>query len=117
MQETNRESYSIAARLSIVWAVTLSILTIIEWRQLDRDPLEREILSPFIERQITVHVGQSAYTADEFKKSTASSPEQADKARFEVEFHFNGPLFLLCFFAPVAAFHGVSGLLHRWRKN
>lgn len=117
MQKTDKEAYSIAARLSIVWAVTLSILTIIEWRQLDRDPLEREILSPFIERQITVHVGQSSFTADEFKRSAASSPEQADKARFEVEYHFNGPLFLLCFFAPVAAFHVVSGLFNRLRKN
>ena len=47
-----------ATHLSIVWGVTLAVLTLIEWRSLDRDPIGQQILTPFIEREISVDVAR-----------------------------------------------------------
>jgi hypothetical protein len=86
-----------------------------EWRQLDQDPLNRQILSPFIERQVTVHVGRSATGPDVFDREPAGQDTESTKTRYEVAFRFNGPLFLLCFFGPVLAFHALALLLQRLR--
>ena len=109
--------YSGAARLSIVWAVTLAILTLMEWRQLDRDPLNRQILSPFIERSVTVHVGHASMALDEFESGSKEGNDQGANTRYEVDFGFNGPLFLICFFGPVIIFHALAKLIERVRKN
>ena len=109
--------YGGARHLSIVWAVTLAIVTLVEWRQLDRDPLNREILSPFIEREVSVHVGNSRMTLDEFDGRDAGPARNPTETTYEVQFHFNGPLFLITFFGPVAAFYGFALLWGRLRKN
>ena len=113
----NKPVYGGARHLSVVWAVTLAILTLVEWRQLDRDPINREILSPFIERQVTIHPRQPGIKIEEFEDSPAVTDIDPNKASIEVAFHFNGPLFLLCFFGPVAAFYGIALLLQRLRGN
>ena len=109
-------TYSGAARLSIVWAVTLAILTLMEWRQLDRDPLDREILSPFIEREVRIQGAERYQGIDDLGGSAPPADRQAGKPTYIVEFHFNGPLFLLCFFGPLAVFHGVAHVLSRLRN-
>ena len=107
--------YGGARHLSIVWAVTLAILTLVEWRQLDSDPLNREILSPFIERQVSIRPGQPGVAVDGIDDFPVVADVDTSKTSIEVEFHFNGPLFLLCFFGPVAVFYGVALLLQRLR--
>ena len=107
--------YGGARHLSIVWAVTLAILTLVEWRQLDGDPLNRQILSPFIEREVSIRPGQSGEATDVIDDFPSGSDVDTSKTSIEVAFHFNGPLFLLCFFGPVAVFYGVALLLQRLR--
>jgi hypothetical protein len=107
------DGFNKATHFSIVWGVTLAVLTLLEWRSLDRDPLGHQILTPFIEREVTVHQlprqdGQLLDFSDE------APPEAASKTQYEVEFHFNGPLFLLCFFGPVLAFQGLGWLARRY---
>jgi hypothetical protein len=109
----NKPVYNGATHLSIVWAVTLAILTLLEWRNLDRDPLGREILSPFIQREITVSKARADGPVDSLDSSAKEG--EPEGLQYEVEFHFNGPLFLLCFFGPVVVFHGVGQLLVRLR--
>ena len=106
------QGYNRATHFSVVWAVTLAIITMVEWRNLEQDPLERQILSPFIQREITVSMAQSG-GADEFDTLETTA---ADELQYEVAFHFNGPLFLLCFFAPILLFHGIGHLWSRFSK-
>ena len=113
----SKAAYGGARHLSIVWAVTLAILTLMEWRQLDHDPLNREILSPFIEREVTVFVGNAEAAPEQTAGETARRRAEPGPTRYEVEFHFNGPLFLVCFFGPVLAFHGIAQLLGKLRGN
>ncbi len=112
----NRPGYGGATHLSIVWAVTLAIVTLMEWRQLDQDPINRDILSPFIERQVSIQGGRGKQRVDEFEQGLESGGRATGEPAYIVEFHFNGPLFLLCFFGPVAVFHGVAHLLSRFRN-
>ena len=49
-------SFNRATHFSIVWAVTLVVMTMLEWRSLDRDPLGQEIFSPFISRSVAIPV-------------------------------------------------------------
>lgn len=106
------QGYNRATHFSVVWAVSLAIITMVEWRNLEQDPLEREILSPFIQREITVSMAQPGDT-DEFDIRETSA---ADALQYEVVFHFNGPLFLLCFFAPILLFYGIGSLWSRFSK-
>lgn len=107
------QGYNRATHFSIVWAVTLAILTMVEWRNLEQDPLERQILSPFIQRDITVSMAQTA-AGDEFDTREADAQ---NALQYEVAFHFNGPLFLLCFFGPILLFHGIARLWSRLGKS
>lgn len=102
-----------ASHFSIVWGVTLAVITLVEWNMIDRDPLNHEILSPFIERQFSVSVEREQLpTAD---IPTAIDPDEADAVlRYDVSLGFNGPVFLAFFFTPVLLFHGVAAL---WRLN
>ncbi len=103
---------SLATHLSIVWGVTLAVMTLIEWNSLEREPLRQQVFLPFIERDIRVMA-----PAGELDASAAGSEpgEAAVDLRYEVELGFNGPLFLACFFIPVGLFHGAGWLLSRLR--
>ncbi len=102
-----------ANHFSIIWAVSLAVLTLLEWSSLDRNPVQQEILSPFIERTMTVAVEEApAPDMDSFNEQQ-DGPDAL--LRYEVEFHFNGPLFLACFFTPILIFHGVAILWNRVR--
>ena len=107
-----------ASNFSIVWGITLAAITLIEWHSLDRDPVRREILSPFIERNISVTVlnGPDSNALDfATKAAPAESPDA--KLQYDVEFKFNGALFAACFFLPILLFQGVGLLLQRIRKH
>lgn len=109
-----------ATHLSIVWAVMLAILTLVEWRSLDREPMSEQIFLPFIEREITLSrtdtntTTQLGTTADDFPAKNVRSGLQTD-----VHIDFNGPLFLAYFFGPILIFHAIGQLsarLHTHRK-
>ena len=109
------QSLSLPTHLSIVWGVTLAVLSIIEWRSLDRDPIGQQILLPFIEREISVapaNLPGNAPGATRDASAVLDGP-----VRYEVEFHFNGPLFLTIFFVPVIIFHGGAWLWARARRR
>jgi hypothetical protein len=99
-----------ATHFSIVWGVSLAVITILEWNSLDRNPVNQEIFSPFIQRTMTVQVTDAPATMPEIADIV---PEQADPdavLNYEVSFFFNGPLFIACFFIPVLIFHGLAVL-------
>ena len=107
-----------ATHFSVVWAVTLVVMTMLEWRALDRDPLGQEIFSPFISRSVAIAVDGPRPQPDiQFE----DEPRQADGAdnelQYEVEINFNGPMFLACFFIPVLLFHGIGLLINRYRNQ
>lgn len=109
-----------ATHLSVVWGIALAIMTIIEWNSLDRDPLNHQIISPFIQRDIKASVQPQAPGLVENEIPGLDIPpataESADAVlHYEVALDFNGPLFLACFFAPVAIFQGLGMLWRRLR--
>ena len=106
-----------ATHFSIVWGISLAIITVVEWNSLERDPLKHEILSPFIERQISVTVEPDQPTADGDIPAAVDSDSATTLLRYDVALDFNGPLFLACFFAPVLLFHGVGALWRRGRDR
>lgn len=110
--------FKLATHLSIAWGVTLAVLTMLEWRSLDREPMREQIITPFIQRDISVKLEQPA-PADEFDFGSRGQREQDPDAalQYTVEFHFNGPLFLAIFFIPVLAFHGLEWLVLRVRQG
>jgi hypothetical protein len=110
-----KQSLSLPTHLSLVWGVTLAVLTIIEWRSLDRDPIGQQVFLPFIEREISVLPATISGNAPEASRDAASMLD--GPVRYEVEFHFNGPLFLACFFVPVMVFHGGAWLLARAHES
>ena len=104
-----------ANHFSIIWAMTLAVLTIVEWRSLDREPMKEHVLLPFIERNIRLDVSRGASLAED--PQHLEQPPPSDKPlHYEVEVGFNGPLFLLCLLGPVLLFQGIAwgaGLLAR----
>ncbi len=112
---TNKQ-FNSATHFSIVWGVTLAVITLLEWHSLDRDPVRQEIISPFIERTMTVTVANETRPAERtILPGNEESPDA--KLNYEVEFNFKGPLFLACFFLPVFLFHSLAMLWHRIRRN
>lgn len=108
----SRPGFSVATHLSIVWGVTLALMTLLEWGAVERNPLEHEIISPFIERQVSVSVESQQAPAG----ADAPAAEEADAVlRYDVALGFNGPLFLICFFIPVLIFQGGGALWQRRR--
>ncbi|MEP4146075.1 MAG: hypothetical protein ABJL54_02580 [Halioglobus sp.] len=105
-----------ATHFSIVWAVVLAVLTLVEWRSLDRDPMSEQIFLPFIEREMTVSIADSnasqqlAAAGGNFSENNEQRNLQTD-----VQIDFNGPLFLAYFFGPILIFHAVDRLLARLR--
>lgn len=109
-------AFTPTTHLSIIWGVTLAVITLIEWHNLDRDPLQREIISPFIERSVAVAVVEPPETGD-IPVETGPGSDAGTELRYEVEFNFNGPLFLAAFFIPVAILRGMGAVVARWRKD
>ena len=107
-----------ATHFSIVWAVVLAVLTLVEWRSLDRDPMTEQIFLPFIEREITLSradantMQQLGTTADDLPGKNVRPNLQTN-----VQIGFNGPLFLFYFFGPILVFHAVTLLFARLRRG
>ena len=113
----SRFDLKVSTHLSIAWGVTLAIITLVEWNSLGREPMRPQILTPFIQREITVRENAAAAPqlvdfseAERRKRVSNGSPH------LEVAFLFNGPLFLICFFVPVFVFHGGEWLVG-WLKR
>lgn len=110
--------FKLSTHLSIAWGITLAILTVIEWNSLGREPMRAEILSPFIQRVITVTMDNgSTPQVVNFSDAAQKQATQGDGTRLEVEFLFNGPLFLAFFFIPVLAFNGLEWLLGKLNRK
>ncbi|RLA49584.1 MAG: hypothetical protein DRR04_00685 [Gammaproteobacteria bacterium] len=105
-----------ATHLSIAWAVALAIITLVEWNSLDRDPLGQEIFLPFISREISLNT-IDASDPGPLDFSTGSDAATAGGLQYEVEFFFNGPLFLAYFFGPVLFIQGGGLLLARIKRG
>jgi hypothetical protein len=111
---------NIANHLSIVWGVTMAIMALLEWNSLEREPLREPLLSPFIERTITLNkiVGEkTAGNGASLDAGSASGHPDHSTLQSVVEIRFNGPLFLACFFGPVLLFHGVTRMLVGLRRG
>lgn len=107
-----------ATRFSIVWAVVLAVLTLVEWRSLDRDPMSEQIFLPFIEREITLSRADSN-TTKQLGTTEGNFPEKNVRRNLqtEVQIGFNGPLFLFYFFGPILIFHTIDLLFARLRGD
>ena len=107
-------AFNFATHLSIVWGVTLAVMTLIEWNSLEREPLRQEVFLPFIERDIRLMAPAGELDALDAGAQPGGSGMDL---RYEVELGFNGPLFLACFFIPVGLFHGAGWLLSRLKTQ
>jgi hypothetical protein len=106
--------------LSIAWGITLAILALLEWNSLEREPLREPILSPFIER--TISLGRDSRRDGDSNmviagEDPATSGSGLSALQTVVDIRFNGPLFLVCFFGPVLLLHAVSMLFCRLWGN
>ena len=110
-------SYNRATHFGIVWGITLAVITLVEWRSLDRDPVEQQILSPFIERTVAVSVEEADAPPGDSTEADAERESPDAALRYGVEIGFNGPLFLAYFFTPVLIFQGVGMLWQRLRRG
>jgi len=111
-------SFNRATHFSIVWAVTLVVMTMLEWSSLDRDPLGQEIFSPFISRSVAIPVeGPQRQPEIQFEDEPLPTATTDKELRYEVQINFNGPMFLACFFIPVLLFHGIGLLINRFRNQ
>lgn len=108
-------AFNRATHFSIVWGVSLAVITILEWNSLDRNPVKQEIFSPFIERTMKVEVANAPARETGDILSTPADPDAV--LNYEVSFGFNGPLFVACFFVPVLIFHGLGALWNRLREK
>jgi hypothetical protein len=109
-------AFNRATHLSIVWAVVLAVVTWVEWRSLDREPLAEQIFLPFIEREITLSTADPG-AAHQPGAVKSNSPGTGVRRNLQTNVHigFNGPLFLAYFFLPVLVFHAVDRLIARLR--
>ena len=106
-----------ATHLSIAWAVALAVITLVEWNSLSRDPIRQQIFLPFITREISVSVVEAGASDPlDFDTISAGDDEAAGGLQYEVEFIFNGPLFLAYFFGPVLLLRGIGLLVGRIKR-
>lgn len=105
-----------ATHFSIVWAVVLAVLTLVEWHSLDRDPLAEQIFLPFIERRIEMQIAEAGAGQG---ATTDTSPVSSVQPRLQtqVEISFDGPLFLVYCFGPILVMHGIVLLSQRLRRS
>ena len=61
---------------------------------------------------IAVSVENASNTDEDSAIAAQESPDA--ELHYEVEFGFNGPLFLACFFGPMLLFHGIGML---WKRR
>jgi hypothetical protein len=103
-----------ATHFTIVWAVVLAVVTIVEWRSLDRDPMSEQVFLPFIEREIGLST-TDANTTTQLGTTAGDLPKEnvLRNLQTHVEIAFSGPLFLAYFFGPLLFFHAI-GLLFAW---
>lgn len=108
----SKSVFSPAVHLSIAWGVTLAVVTLVEWNSLERDPMREQIFTPFIQREVSVGRGAVIPTTNiDFDSAQRAVNESVAPIQYTVKFHFDGPLFLACFFIPVFAFHGIGRLM------
>ena len=102
---------------SIVWAVVLAILTMVEWRSLDREPMKEQIFLPFIERAITVSRADAS-TTKQFGTTAGELPGKSVRSNLQTDVYiaFNGPLFLAYFFGPILILHALA-MLFAWLRR
>jgi hypothetical protein len=114
----SNSGFNRATHISIAWGIALAVITLIEWRSLDRNPIEQQIFSPFIERDIRVS-RPAPSSVGELGTPTGSrqNRDSLSDLQYEVQFHFNGPLFLAYFFGPVLTVHGLGLLLSRLKQG
>lgn len=107
-----------ATHFSIVWAVVLAVLTLVEWHSLDRDPMSERIFLPFIERNIEL-LYPDANLTDRVEAAADDLPVTPAQPRLQtqVEISFDGPLFLAYFFGPVLMIHGIGLLFSQLRQG
>jgi hypothetical protein len=111
-------AFNRATHFSIVWAVVLAVLTLVEWHSLDREPLNEQIFLPFIERDITMTVTDS--NAGDSPGVTGGDLPGVDESRSlqtHVQIDFNGPLFLVYFFGPILILQGIGMGVARLRQR
>jgi hypothetical protein len=108
---------SLASRFSLVWAAVLTVITMLEWGGLDREPLKEQILSPFIERTITLQPRGASQPGDVQVNNAPQPPDTGAPLEYHVDFGFNGPLFALYMFAPIVVIHGIGLLAGKLRKT
>ena len=110
-------TFNRVTHLSIVWAVVLAILTLVEWRNLDREPMSEQIFLPFIERKITLSRAD-ANTTKQLGTTAGDLPGKNVQRNLQtnVQIAFNGPLFLVYFFGPILTFHAI-GVLFAWLRR
>ncbi|RLQ21724.1 hypothetical protein DWB85_10555 [Seongchinamella sediminis] len=109
-------SFNRASHFSLVWAFVLAVLTLVEWRSLDRDPLAETIYLPFIERQVTLSkAAASPGQADPSTSARLRGDTAGNALQTTVQISFNGPLFLIYFAVPIVIFHGFGLLIARLR--
>jgi len=114
LRPMSKFAFNPAIHLSIAWGVTLAIITLVEWNSLDRDPMREQIFTPFIQREISMTMGEEvANNIIDFESVEREAKTPTASTQTTVKFHFNGPLFLVCFFIPVLAFHGIGWLMAR----
>jgi hypothetical protein len=107
-----------ATHLSIAWAVALAVITLVEWNSLSRDPIGQQIFLPFIEREISVKLMEAGASGPlDFDTISEGGDGAASGLQYEVEFFFNGPLFLAYFFGPVLFIQGIGLLATRIKRG
>ena len=107
-----------ASHLGIAWAVALAVITLVEWNSLSRDPIGQEIFLPFITREITINAMEAGPSDPlDFDTMNAEGEGASDGLQYEVEFIFNGPLFLAYFFGPVLVLRGIGLLVGRIKRE
>jgi hypothetical protein len=105
-----------ATHLSIAWAVALAVITLVEWNNLGRDPIGQQIFLPFITRDISVNLVEEN-DPDPLDFTSERDNSGGDALQYEVEFSFNGPLFLAYFFGPILLIQGVGLLAGRINRG
>ncbi len=100
----SRPILNVTNNMSIAWGMVLALVTILDWNSIERNPLEEEIFTPFISREVTV------LTLD---TDDVSVPGSQIPYQYNVELKFNGPLFLLYFFGPPAVLFLIGRVIGR----
>jgi hypothetical protein len=120
-------TFSRATHFSVVWGITLALLTILDWNSLGRDPTNEQILLPFISREITLtsppsktEKAEAVSTSIDELDFGSTQPNMSNNPKplqYNVDIQFNGPYFLACFFIPILAFQLIGLMLSFGRKD